>query len=317
MTGPERSARNALTALSLDRASEARRDPEWLRGQLRRARLLPIWRGKAHIHHAQARLVWYPPEADADPESLIFLGNDASGAWFAWPLDDALAGDLARRGDGAEFVGIRQACTLLQAHEAGLLAYARALVHWHETARFCGHCGAVTDSREGGFLRVCTAAACKAQQFPRLDPAVIMRIEHDNRILLGRQAHWPKDQYSVLAGFVEPGESLEDAVRREVAEETGLALAAVDYHSSQPWPFPASLMLGFTAQAVDGNAEALDELEAVQWLSREALEAAILQGRLRVSPPLSISHRLIDDWFNPEGGHLAALMTGAAQVRAG
>lgn len=316
MDGLERSARNALTALALDRAPMMRSDPDWLEQQRRHAHVIPVWQDKGLLSHEQSRLVSCPVEPDSALDSLIFLGLDGDQPWFTLPVGEAAGAALAERLD-AEWLGLRRACMLLPHREAGLLAYARALILWHENAQYCGRCGAPTQSRDGGFMRVCTHAACGLEQFPRLNPAVIMRVEFEDRILLGREARWPEGQYSVLAGFVEPGESLEDAVRREVAEESGVSLTRVDYQSSQPWPFPASLMVGFSAQAADNQARPLDELEAVRWLGREELTQQLLNGQIRVSSPLSISHRLIDDWLDPRGGRLAALQTEFASRCAG
>jgi len=155
-----------------------------------------------------------------------------------------------------------------------VLAYARALVSWRRRHHYCGSCGTATVSRSAGHVRVCPDQGCGDEQFPRLDPAVIVLVSDGARALLGRQKAWPPGRYSTIAGFVEPGESLEDAVLREVLEETGVAVRECRYHSSQPWPFPSSLMLGFTAEA-DAAAvpRADDELEDVRWFTREDVAA--------------------------------------------
>jgi len=150
---------------------------------------------------------------------------------------------------GARFEELRSVAALMPADQAGLLGYARAMIHWRRMHRHCGRCGADTVPGRAGHVLVCTNPACQHEQFPRLDPAIIVLVSDGPRILLGRQASWPPGRYSTIAGFVEPGESLEDAVIREVAEETGVKVDEVRYHSSQPWPFPSSLMLGFTARA--------------------------------------------------------------------
>lgn len=246
----------------------------------------------------------YSKPAEEEYEALIFLGHDGQRAWFARD-----AGRTAGEAwSGAALWDLRRAGLLLDAASAGLLAYAKALCHWQRHARYCGRCGAPTRVRDGGHLIVCSNPDCATQQFPRLDPAVIMRVTHDDRVLLGRQAGWPPGLYSVLAGFVEPGESLEDAVRREVTEEARLKLTRVRYHSSQPWPFPSSLMLGFTAEAASPEAVARDELEDVQWFDRDELARSVRRGRLRLPPPLSISHRLLADWYASEDDALAQLM---------
>ena len=160
------------------------------------------------------------------------------------PLEELAAGAAL------EFTDLRRVGPLLPRQEGALLAYARGIAYWHERHRFCGVCGAPTRSEEGGHVRRCTDAACGTTHFPRTDPAVIMLVHDGERCLLGRKSEWPKGMHSTLAGFVEPGESLEEAVAREVFEETGIHVTDVIYHSSQPWPFPASLMLGFHAKAL-------------------------------------------------------------------
>jgi NAD+ diphosphatase len=194
---------------------------------------------------------------------------------------------------------LRRVAPLLDRHTAGLLAYAQAMAYWHHRHRFCGVCGHLTESVQGGHLRVCTDPACRANHFPRTDPAIIVLVTHGERCLLARQAHWPAKRYSIIAGFVEPGESLEDAVAREVKEETGVALRAITYQSSQPWPFPKSLMVGFFAEAVDPRIHRHDgELEDVRWITRTALRTALECGQLGLPSPISISRRLITRWFD-------------------
>jgi NAD+ diphosphatase len=168
---------------------------------------------------------------------------------------------------------------------------------WHERHRFCGVCGQPTRSVDGGHRRLCTNEACKAEQFPRSDPAVIMLIEHEGRCLLARGPRFPANFVSVLAGFVEPGESLEDTVAREVFEECGVRVADIAYASSQPWPFPSSLMLGFRARALDTTLT-LDPNEILEaaWYTRDEVRALAGDGPMRIPPRFSISRRLIDDW---------------------
>ena len=185
---------------------------------------------------------------------------------------------------------------MLPRDEGGLLAYAKGILHWHERHRFCGNCGLPTESREAGHLRVCTDRACGASHFPRTDPAVIMLISDGDRAVLGRKSEWPDGMYSALAGFVEPGESLEEAVAREVKEEVAIDVNNIRYHSSQPWPFPASLMLGFYADAVSGEiAFDPDELEDARWFSRAELKRGEA-GLVRRARSDSIARRLINDW---------------------
>ena len=183
----------------------------------------------------------------------------------------------------------------LPADEAGLLAYARALVLWRARSRYCGSCGAPNRPTSAGHVMTCAREGCGAEHFPRLDPAIIVLVTDGEHALLGRQAGWPEGRYSTVAGFVEPGESLEDAVAREVHEETGVVVADCEYHSSQPWPFPSSLMIGYTATAAPGQVPRADEeLEDVRWFSRDDIAA----GRVGLPYPMSVSYRLIEDWYD-------------------
>ena len=201
---------------------------------------------------------------------------------------------LEGRGD---FVGLQRVGALLEGFSAGLLAFARGMVHWHQQHAFCGKCGSRTAMEEAGYLRRCTSKECDRLHFPRTDPAVIVLVTHGDRALLGRQAKWDKTWYSVLAGFVEPGESLEQAVRREVKEEAGIDVGEVRYDSSQPWPFPSSLMIGFTADATNDHIKiGDDELDDARWFTRDEIAAALEAGELRLSPRTSISRHLIETW---------------------
>jgi len=198
---------------------------------------------------------------------------------------------------GTELRELRPLAPLLPADSASLLAYARALGLWKSRHRFCGACGAANLPARAGHVMRCSRASCSNETFPRLDPAIIVLVidASGERALLGRQAAWPAGRYSTIAGFVEPGESLEDAVAREVAEETGVQVAEVAYDSSQPWPFPSSLMLGFRAIASTDAITLRDgELEDARWFTRADLAA----GHPALPPAGAISARLIDGWFN-------------------
>ena len=221
----------------------------------------------------------------------VFLGLMDGAPVFAEYVD----GVGPERGRPA---GLREAATELRAGDAALAAYAGALLAWHRRHRFCANCGAGTELRDAGHERVCPS--CEAHHFPRTDPVVIVRVsDGGDGLLLGRQARWPEGRFSLLAGYVEPGETLEEAVRREVLEESRVALDSVTYLSSQPWPFPSSLMLGFSAVAARGDpAPGDDELAEVRWFEREEIDAAARgEGSLKLSPPYSIARRLIDDWL--------------------
>jgi len=199
---------------------------------------------------------------------------------------------------GTAFQDLRAAMTRLSPREAELAATAKALCDWHARHRFCAACGAATDPIEAGWQRGCPA--CGARHFPRTDPVVIMLVTRGNSLLLGRSPGWPEGMYSLLAGFVEPGETVEAAVRREVAEESGIRVGAVRYLASQPWPFPASLMLGCVAEA-ESEAITLDpvELEDALWVSREDLVGVLAGAHPRIRPPRNgaIAGFLIRNWL--------------------
>jgi NAD+ diphosphatase len=198
-----------------------------------------------------------------------------------------------------DFADLRRIGPGMPAEQAAMLAHARGLLHWRSRHRFCGVCGQPCVPRSAGNAMACTG--CETQHFPRTDPAVIMLVTHDGRALLGHSTRFPRaNMYSTLAGFVEPGESLEEAVRREVFEEAGVRVGRVAYHSSQPWPFPASIMLGFYAEALTEEIViAADELRDARWFSRAEVRDPAAHG-FSVPPPDSIARRLIDDWLAAE-----------------
>jgi NAD+ diphosphatase len=244
---------------------------------------------------------------EATIDTLVFLGLYREQACFLVEL----AGDAPPEVDPqGEFRELRFFGAMLPADEAGLLAYARALTLWRQRHRFCGVCGSPTRGTRAGHVLVCTNEACRSEQFPRIDPAIIVLVTDGERALLGRQASWPAGRYSTIAGFVEPGESLEDAVAREVREETGVAVHDIRYHSSQPWPFPSSIMLGFTAMApVADIVRADQELEDARWFSR----ADIAAGFPALPSIQSISFRLIQDWYD-KGADRPLLETPGARL---
>lgn len=244
----------------------------------------------------------HPLVQKAPIESLVLLGWYRNSRCVLLQLDDADSATLSlatNAAEGARFEELRPLAAQLDAHEAGLLAYARALTHWQHRHRHCGVCGSRSAPTRAGHVMRCTNESCGAEFFPRIDPAIIVLVSDGDRALLGRQASWAPDRYSTIAGFVEPGESLEDAVAREVLEETAVVVRESRYHSSQPWPFPSSLMLGFEATAVPGSiARAGSELEVARWFTREEIAA----GAAILPPATSISRRLIERWLHaPEG----------------
>jgi NAD+ diphosphatase len=270
----------------LDRAPLERRRPEWLEARRADPAARSLVLSERGLWVEDGRLVLVPPNGES-----VFLGLAGDRPLFA---QDAGDGE-PERGSPA---GLREAASELPADEAALAAYAGSLLSWHRRHRFCANCGRPTQLADGGHERHCPA--CDAHHFPRTDPVVIVRVVGGERLLLGRQARWPEGRFSVLAGFVEPGETLEEAVRREVREESSVAVTEVGYVASQPWPFPSSLMIGFHAVA-DGMDEPRPgdgELSEVRWFERGELETAVAgSGDLRLPPPYSISRRLIDGWL--------------------
>ncbi len=278
------------------------------------SRVLPFWRGKPHLD-AQA-LGWIAPDhpmlAHART-SWIYLGQHAGRAVFAadissWEPDALDRSALAMfidhshqsypgTGPAQHFGDLRLAMTLLPASEAALASTARALFNWHRTHQFCAACGHPSNMALAGWERHCPS--CGAKHFPRTDPVVIMLVTHGNHVLLGRSQGWPERMYSALAGFIEPGETMEAAVAREVMEETGIALAEVHYIASQPWPFPNSLMLGTWARAKSTEITLDDELEDARWVSREEMLRAWSGAHPDILPARkgAIAHYLIGAWL--------------------
>jgi NAD+ diphosphatase len=295
--------RNILAGPYLDRAAHLRKDPAWFANALadERSRFLPVWNSRNLIAEGEAPRAALlelsaVPEERRNGNELILLGRFRDSEVFAYELESLEPPQLQA---GTRFEDLRMLASMLPAEDAGLLGYARGMVLWRARHRFCGTCGATTLAAKGGHVLICTNPACRHEQFPRIDPAIIVLVSDGERALLGRQAAWPVGRYSTIAGFVEPGESLEDAVAREVFEETGIEVNRIQYHSSQPWPFPSSLMLGFTAHARTTQIQLRDdELEDAQWFTREDLAS----GRPLVPPSVSISFRLIEHWFDAGGG---------------
>ncbi len=298
--------RNFYAGSSLDRATHRRGDEDWLRARLARpgARLIPVWRNQ--------NLVIQEPETElaainaasfpgaADLPIVVWLGSDGRSDYYAVDLshvDDPKTHPAVP--ETGSFEDLRRVGPILRHDDGAMLAYARGLIYWHDRHRFCGACGAPTQSQSGGHSRVCTSDSCGVQHFPRTDPAVIVLV-HDgaDRIILGRTPRFLSGMHSVLAGFVEPGESLEDTVRREIAEEVNVAVTDIRYHSSQPWPFPSSLMIGFTARATTFDVRPdLDELESAAWYTRAELLASPEDESFRLPRRDSIARRLINEWL--------------------
>jgi NAD+ diphosphatase len=300
---------NAYTGSPLDRAADRREDEAFIAAALAAPDTLfvPVWRARSLMKGVQ----------EGHPEAVLLTGAAAEavrmaggpwsflGFWERRPVfavDCSAADDplpLLPRGDGWDGIGftdLRTVAGLLPEGEAAVLAHARGLMHWRTRHRFCGVCGNPCEPRSAGHVMLCTG--CGAQHFPRTDPAVIMLVVRGERCLLGHSHRFPHTaMYSTLAGFVEPGESLEEAVRREVREEAGIEVGAVRYHSSQPWPFPSSIMLGFHAEAL-GEEIRIDpqELRDARWFTPAELRDSKAHG-FALPRPDSIARRLIEDWL--------------------
>ena len=304
-SAPDIPALPPFTGMALNRASAERKDPEWIRDRVRDPGSRAIAAGHEGVlvserdgggDAAALARVAIPEAQRTEP---VLLGLDAGTAHFAVDLDALPTAERDRLTDGGRVMGLREAGALLAPAEAGLAAYVMALLNWHRRHGFCANCGHATEVAEAGYSRHCPR--CGADHFPRTDPVVIMTVEHDDRLLLGRRTGWPPGRLSVLAGFVSPGESAEEAVIREVQEESGIISRDPVFVASQPWPFPASLMLGFHAESDGGEPRAIDgELEEVHWLSREAIEEASRGGDpgFQLPPPVSIARFLIDRWIS-------------------
>lgn len=237
-----------------------------------------------------------------DKKHIIYLGEKESKHFFTYRLKDhSLLSKLTVSNPSAqlELIGLRELFKSLSPEHAYLCNIAIAMEHWHNTHQYCGLCGFETYSNKAGFVRTCSNQHCEQEHFPRTDSAVICAITNTDRILLGRQTSWPEKRYSVIAGFVEPGETLEQAVAREAYEETGLRVINIKYYKSQPWPFPQSLMVGFTAETSDSTIQLRDqELESAKWFSREDIHRLIESGELELPDGVSISRELVDQWLN-------------------
>ena len=274
-----------FTGAVLDRAPLRRRRPRWLAARRQEPGARALLLSERGVLMDDGRPLYVAP-----PAAAVFLGLADGVPLFAAEVTDAGSAE-------GEPTGLREVAGELPAQEAGLVAYAASLLSWHRRHRFCAHCGHATEPGDAGHERFCPA--CRTHHFPRTDPVVIVRVTDGERLLLGRQRRWPEGRYSLLAGYVEPGETLEDAVRREVREESQVDVHDVEYLASQPWPFPSSLMIGFHAAARGGEAHADgEELADVRWFERGELEAAAAgRGPFLLPPAYSIARRLIDAWL--------------------
>jgi NAD+ diphosphatase len=298
----------ALARGTVDRMTVRRMDKDWIDAAWKdpRSRLLVVDEGQAVVREDGDRveLVMVSPE-EAPPGTRFLLGQDEDGVVYfgvSGPLpgsqDDAQAKYERHAGQGIHGASLREVGALLSDRDAGLLTHAVAVANWHDRHTHCPLCGSATVVEPGGHSTRCPVDG--SEHFPRTDPAVIMLVtDPDDRCLLARNAAWPGRRVSILAGFVDPGESAEQAVIREVAEETGITVSDVRYLASQPWPMPQSLMLGFCAAAPAGQEIVVDheELAEAHWYSREGLLASVQSGELVLPPRVSIARRIIEAWY--------------------
>jgi len=310
---------NAFAGNPLDRASYRRADPDWLAEKLAApdSLALAVWNGRPLVEDAKGGAESEDPKADGvqiawlaagmartlagSPEHLLFLGLWKEVAIFAVDLEggaDPADGPLEGLG---RFEDLRAIAPALRASEAAIAATAKSMFEWRRKHRHCAACGEIAEIADGGWKRVCPA--CRAQHFPRTDPVVIMLAVRGETCLLGRQAAWPDGMYSALAGFLEPGESIEEACARELFEEAALRAMRVRYHSTQPWPYPSTLMIGLIAEVGEGEAVADQiEIDEVRWFTRGEARA-LIAGQLadaKAPAALAIAHQLIKAWAEEE-----------------
>ena len=304
-----RSRRNQFTAVRLNREVELRDDAQWVAKTLTdpNTRLVPLWRSRSLLERKTEGTiaVYLSPAELTEPDRIqppTLLGNDGKHQYFAASVTDIQKDAILAKLPDARFADLRRASIDMAAKHAGILAYAKALHYWQHRHAFCGVCGSPNQLRSAGHRLVCSNEECARESFPRIDPAIIVLVTHGDSCLLGRNAKWRPKHFSTLAGFVEPGESLEDAVVREVYEEVQVNLNDIRYVSSQPWPFPASAMCGFYAEAVDKNSGTSEEVDEARWFTVESLTQAVIEDEVRLSPPVSIAFRLLADWFRNNGG---------------
>lgn len=304
-----RSLRNGLVTDKLGREAHKRERSDWVDRALSAASsfIVPV-RGEFSLFYKKpeprAALFAAPAVRDRfSADALIYLGHHQGKRYFAISVPREVGQERWELLDeGLAFDSLWSTGMLIDQFEASLLAYARGMCYWHDRTQFCGACGSPTRSERTGHLRVCVNVRCGANYFPRTDPAVIVLAHDGDYCLLGNKVGWPENRFSTVAGFVESGETIEQAAVREVKEETGVDIERLEYHSSQPWPFPGSVMLGFHAAATSSEITLLDgELRDARWFSKsEVLAAKAKTGWLRLPSRLSIARRLVEDWCHSQ-----------------
>jgi NAD+ diphosphatase len=289
----------AFAAPVLDRGREHRKDPDWLPGRLAdpATAVLDLFGDRALVTADGTSVLTRPPEPADRTREAAYLGEAAGTAYVAVLRFESDLDDLTPRSDGARARSLRSAGGGLEPLAAAVFVTAVGLFNWHRTHRFCPRCGGPTGLAMSGWIRVCPADG--SEHYPRTDPAVIMAVtDPSDRLLLARAPGFTAEGMSVLAGFVEPGETLEGAVAREVAEEVGLDIIDVVFAGDQPWPFPSSLMIGFRARSATTELRLQeDEIAAARWFTRDELAAEVAAERVHLPSRVSISRRLIEDWY--------------------
>lgn len=286
---------NLVLARSIiDRAGHLRTDPLKMEQLWHESKILVVVVDR--VHATDASLIFHKSEEISGVGEKYFLGLDtASGtSYFAWHTNEKIFLD-------EELRSLRQIGAEIDDEEAGLAVHAIALANWHASHQFCPSCGATTKSGLGGAVRICNTDS--SQHHPRTDPAIIVLVkDKQDRILLGRQHSWAPGRFSNFAGFVEPGESFEQCVLREVEEESGLVVHSVHYLGSQPWPFPASIMIAYEATTSDISTARPDgeEIVEIRWFSREDLKIAVVSGDISLPPRISVSRRMIEYWYGAQ-----------------
>ncbi|MCW8856935.1 MAG: NAD(+) diphosphatase [Kangiella sp.] len=297
----------ALQFDQLDRQAELRINPAHLRELAQQAdsSILPVHRQQLLTQDDSLLWLNWSELSDTVEEiqdkHLIYLGQiqeaDLNKHYFSYRLTEP--DYFIKQFPSVLLKGLRELLPVLSEAESFLANVAIGIEHWHNTHQYCGYCGHATYSKLAGFVRQCSNQECAKEHYPRTDAAVICAITYQDKILLGRQAQWPENRYSVIAGFVEPGESLEQAVAREANEEAGLTVTNIQYFGSQPWPFPQSLMTGFTAEATHPSIELKDhELEHADWFTRSQINELVGCSQLILPYKYSISRTLIEHWRN-------------------
>lgn len=305
--------KNSFSTDFIDRASADRINNNWVETQLKNSttKIIPVWQTKIFCKENTYQQPVLLSLKDFEKylnqtEDFIFLGLVNKRAYFTTEINSDETAERFSKLYNGSFLDFRQTASLLSYEDYAIQALARFMVNWHTRNVYCGKCSHKTKSLEGGNARICSNESCKENFYPSMDPAVIVLVTSDDKCLLGRQSPWPPNMYSTIAGFVEPGENLEAAVYREVEEETGIQVDKIQYHSSQPWLFPGSLMLGFYAKAINTNIDhSINELDDVRWFTRKEIRKNLKNGTMKMPMKVSIAYHLIKTWY--EQGDLGKL----------